>query len=410
MFFLRISTIILLVFCFLFSSSQSKREIERQMERAKKEIELTNKLILETENSKKQSYSKLEFLSKKIDLRRDYILNLNSEIGYLTKQSNLLNDKVTILKSEIHSIKDEYSRIIYYSYKNESAYDRIMFILSSSDFNQAYKRMKYLQYYTDYRKQQVSEIINKTNELNKLILSYNNTIAKKKGVIITKNSEAELLTQEKEQHSSIIAKLDSKQKELRIDLQEKQLIAEKLKKEIERIIAEEQRKLEEKRKAEAIAAAKKAKATNKPVEKSQDMILTGKFGDNIGKLPWPLAKCVVTQTYGEHPHPLVPTIKTFNNGIDVSTTKGSMACSVFDGEVTKIIVVPGANTAVLIRHGNYISVYSNLVDVLVTTGQKIKTKQVIGTVFTDHETGKTTMNFQIWKETTKLDPIKCLAK
>jgi len=406
------SLILLFLLCGLCSASlaQSKREIEKQIERTKKDIELTNKLLEETENSKKQTVTKLEFISKKIDLRKDFIVGLSSEISYLSQQMVKLNSSIVDLKKVIDDIKDEYARMIYYTYKNKSSYDKILFLLSSKDFNQAYKRLKYFQYYSEYRKNQVREIITKTRELNRTIISYNTTIKQKSNLISSKKVETEMLSKEQEQQSTIIISLESKQKELKLDLQEKQIIAEKLKKEIERIIAEEQRKMEEKRKADAIAAAKKAKLTNKPVEKSQDVILSGKFSDNIGKLPWPTERGVVTQTFGEHPHPLFPNIKITNNGIDISSTKGSQARCIYEGEVTKIIVIPGANTAVLVRHGNYVTVYSNLVDVVVHTGQKVTTKQNIGTIFTDTETGKTTMNLQIWKETTKLDPLKCLAK
>jgi len=138
--------------------------------------------------------------------------------------------------------------------------------------------------------------------------------------------------------------------------------------------------------------------------------LTGKFNDNIGKLPWPSSNGVITQPFGEHPHPMFPSIKITNNGIDITCSKNTQARAVYEGEVTKIIIIPGANSAVLVRHGNYVTVYSNLVNVLVKQGQKLKTKQLIGTIFTDTETDKTTMNFQIWKETTKLDPQKCLLR
>jgi len=450
-----------IVFIFLFIGvlgfSQTKKEIEKRIENTKKEIELTSKLIKETELSKKLSYSKLELITRKIELRKEFISDLGVQITILNTQLLNTQFQVNSLSKEIASIKAEYAKIIYYEYINRNAYDRLMFILASENFNQAYKRLKYLQFYTEYRRFQVAQIISKTKQLNQVIASYNATIAEKASVAQSKQKETESLADEQNQKSKEISDLDSRQKELKDDLQKKLIVTEKLKNEIARIIAEEQRKLEEQRRIAAAAAAKKvadakriadakkaaqakqkaasqtasankttvaktnvntpvtntpvaSTATPVPEPKTEDFILTGKFNDNIGKLPWPSSNGVITQPFGEHPHPMFPSIKITNNGIDITCSKNTQARAVYEGEVTKIIIIPGANSAVLVRHGNYVTVYSNLVNVLVKQGQKLKTKQLIGTIFTDTETDKTTMNFQIWKETTKLDPQKCLLR
>ena len=440
----RFILILLWFFVGVFSFSQTKKEIEKRIEKTKKEIELTSQLLKETEQSKKQSFSKLELITRKIELRKEYINDMSVQIGILNTQLNNTQNQVSALSKEIALIKNEYAKIVYYEYINRNAYDQLMFILSSENFNQAYKRIKYLQFYTEYRKLQVSQIISKTKQLNVIISYYNSTIAEKAIVIKNKQVETASLAEEQVQKANELSDLESRQKELKEDLQKKLLIAEKLKNEIERIIAEEQRKLEEQRRL-AIAAKKVADAkrladakrasqqrqnaiknkTVKPITltppvvatttnvvepKTDDFILSGKFSDNIGKLPWPSSNGVITQPFGEHPHPMFPSIKITNNGVDITCSKNTQARTVFEGEVTKIIIIPGANSAVLVRHGNFVSVYSNLINVLVKQGQKLKTKQVIGTIFTDEETDKTTMNFQIWKETTKLDPQKCLLR
>ena len=449
----------IVLFVLLFTSflavSQTKKEIEKRIENTKREIELTSKLIKETEQSKKQSYSKLELISRKIELRKEFINDMSIQITILNAQLLNTQSQVNSLSKEIMSIKTEYAKIVYYEYTNRNAYDRLMFILSSENFNQAYKRLKYLQFYTEYRRLQVAQIISKTTQLNTVIKSYNTTIAEKANVVQNKKQETMSLADEQNQKSKEISDLDSRQKELKEDLQKKLVVAEKLKNEIERIIAEEQRKLVEQRRQAALAAAAKKAAeakkladakkaadnkkaaiskqnasksgiakTTPPVtpstvkttastpvieEKTEDLV-TGKFSDNIGKLPWPTSNGVITQPFGEHPHPMFPSIKITNNGIDITCSKNTQARAVFEGEVSKIIIIPGANSAVLVRHGNYVTVYSNLVNVLVKQGQKLKIKQVIGTIFNDAETDKTTMNFQIWKETTKLDPQKCLLR
>ena len=435
---IKLFSILFFIFSINLGFSQTKKDIEHRIEKTKREIELTSRLIKETEFSKKQSYSKLELINRKIELRKDFISDLNVQISLLNTQLQNSHLQLNNLSSEISSIKAEYAKIVYYHYVNRNAYDRLMFILSSENFNQAYKRIKYLQFYTDYRKYQVSLIISKTKRLNSVIKSYNSTINEKAGVLISKEQETKVLAEEQDQKSKEISDLESRQKVLKDDLQKKLIVAEKLKKEIERIIADEQRKLEEQRRL-AAAARKAAESRKKALSKKQsgkpsnivktntinenkelskeeiqrdleEIQLTGKFSDNIGRLPWPSSNGVITQPFGEHPHPMFPSIKITNNGVDITCSKSTQARAIFDGQVSKIIIIPGANSSVLVRHGNYVTVYSNLVNVSVSQGQKVKTKQVLGTIFTDEETDKTTMNFQIWKETTKLDPQKCLLR
>jgi len=222
-----------IVFIFLFIGvlgfSQTKKEIEKRIENTKKEIELTSKLIKETELSKKQSYSKLELITRKIELRKEFISDLGVQITILNTQLLNTQFQVNTLSKEIASIKAEYAKIIYYEYINRNAYDRLMFILASENFNQAYKRLKYLQFYTEYRRFQVAQIISKTKQLNQVIASYNATIAEKASVAQSKQKETESLADEQNQKSKEISDLDSRQKELKDDLQKKLIVAEKLK-------------------------------------------------------------------------------------------------------------------------------------------------------------------------------------
>jgi len=219
---------------------------------------------------------------------------------------------------------------------------------------------------------------------------------------------------EKTEQKETLTKLQSKEKELKTKLEKQILARKKLQKEIEDIIAEEIRKAAERAKKEAENKTPNSKTTTTtkgnfaltPAEK----IISDNFGANKGLLPWPTERGVVTGLFGEHPHPVLKNIKVQSNGIDISTSEGSSARAIFDGEVSKIVTIGPSNKAILIRHGNFFTLYSNLKETKVKAGDKVKTKQSIGIINTVKEEGKTTLHIEIWQESTKLDPSLWLSK
>jgi murein hydrolase activator len=382
-----LNIIILLIF---FNSlfSQSKDEISKQIEKTKKEITLTNQLLEEIESNKKDSYNYLVLLNQKLDLRQSYINSLNSEIKLTQNEISITQNKIKQLQTEVRNLKDEYSKMIYYAYINKSSYERLMFILSSDDFNQAYRRIKYYQQYSLYRQDQVTKIKLKqdtlTNSLNKL-----DSIVIEKNILLAEaNKEAKLLSNERENKRQLVSSLDKQSKKLKADLKQKHDLAQKLEKEIERIIAEELKRQEEERRRKMMDDYK---------------YITTIFTEQKGMLPWP-TQGVITERFGEHPHPVLKNIKIVNNGIDISTSSNAKVFSIFEGVVSKIIVIPGSNAAILVRHGEYLSVYNNLVDVKVKAGQKVNAKQLLGTVYADKDSKNSVLQLQIWKETEKLNP------
>jgi len=272
-------------------------------------------------------------------------------------------------------------------------YDRMMFIFASKDFNQAFKRLKYFEQYSQYRKKQVEIIQQKQDTLQVSVdklLSYKQEkeLLRKKQEKEKSNIDRQRITQQRS-----LNKLKGKEKKLKKDLKKKNKQKNKLKKEIERILAAEAKK------------AKDFKMTPDQVQLSKG------FEKNKGKLPWPVLKGVVYSSFGEHAHPVLKGIKIRNDGIDIVTNKGGKARAVFDGEVRSIISVPGsANFAVLIKHGQFFSLYSNLEEVFVKPGDKVKIKQDIGKTSLDTEDHTTKLQFQIWKSTSKLNPVKWLAR
>ena len=260
-----------------------------------------------------------------------------------------------------------------------------------------------------------------------------------KKVLLDENKlETEQLTTEQGEQNMVIETLKSKESEIKQKMKEQKLVDIKLQSEIEKIIAEEMRKAEERRrKEEKRRAEEKLKAenekknknktnntttvsnTNKPEVKEseissltpEDQITSTNFGNNKGKLPWPTEKGTIISPFGEHEHPVLKEVKVKNNGIDIGTSAGASVRTIFDGTVSRVFPIPGGNKAIIIRHGNYLTVYSNLKDVVVSTGDKVKSKQKIGVVYTDEEDGnKSSLHLEIWKESTKQNPALWLAR
>ena len=380
---------------------QSKTELEKQKKQLLQDIEFTNKLLNETEENKKATLGELNLLSSKINKRQELINTILREVDLVEAQINETRTIVNSLDEDLKRLKEEYALMLYHTYKNQSQYDRLMFILSSEDVNQAYKRIKYFQQYAKHRQEQAAAI----EETQKVLESRTEELADKKlkmaYLVEDKEKEKIQLSTEMEEQDKIVANLKQKEGELKRQLQEKQRDAKKLEKAIARIIEEETRK-----------AKKEAEKTGATVTKSGfaltpvELELSGKFSNDQGKLPWPSERGVITSSFGEHPHPTLPSIKIENNGIDITTDKGSKARTVYEGTVSAVVSIPGAHKAVIVRHGEFLSVYANLEEVLVKMGDKLGVKQSLGTVVTNREDGKTVLHFEIWKGATKLNPAK----
>ena len=310
--------------------------------------------------------------------------------------------KVNQLKKDLAILKEDYSNMIEKSYKSRSEESRAMFILSSDNFLQAYKRAQYMKQYSTFRKMQGEEIKEKTAQLE----VYNNKLGKQK--------------KEKEK---LIAESEKEKQELEKERQEQQRLLQKIKKDKSKIIAEIRKKQKESRAIEkqidrlireAIAAANKkaGNTTNTTtfVLTPESKELANDFKANQGRLPWPVVKGAVTKRYGRQPHPLEPSIMIESSGIEISSEKGERARAVFNGEVSDVQMAPNGTATVVIRHGDYITTYSNLGNVSVGKGQKVSTKQTIGSIHFNSFTGKAVLKFLLFKNTTKLNPQSWLGR
>lgn len=378
--------------------AQSKKELENKKKQLQKEIKQTESLLEETKKSKKLSLNQLVTLNKKISVREQLIQTIQAEIRLAEKQIKENKEVITSLENDLQKLKEEYARMIYYAYKNQDAYSRIMFVFSAQDFSQAYRRLKYMQQYSYYRQKQ-AEMIKKTQELlNKKITELEEKKRQKQQLLGIEEQEKQVLAKEKVEQEKTLTQLQEQEKELLKKIREKEQEQKQLQLAIQRIIEEEIRKSREKAKSDGTKPAEKGLTLTPEAQK-----LSNTFEANKGKLPWPVAEGIITGKHGEQPHPVLKGITIKNNGVDISTKKDAPVRAVFEGEVTGLATVPGFGKVVMIRHGEYLSVYSNLRDVLVKKGDKIKTKQNIGVVETD-ENDKTEVHFEIWKGSTLMNP------
>jgi septal ring factor EnvC (AmiA/AmiB activator) len=381
---------------FIISYAQDRKELENKRNKTIEEISLANELLEKNQENRISNINQIRIVNKRIALRDELIKSLEEQIENLNSDIKENIEIIEELEKDYDKVKEEYSKLIYYTYWNRNKYNTLMYFFSSDNFNQAYKRMKYVQQLTKFRKRQIEEIELIKGELKKKIDELN---IKAKGVEIVMNekeNERKSLEKEKKNKEIIMSDLRRKESKLREELKEKEEMRIQLENEITRLIEEERRKY------------RNEKGIRKLTPEEQ--LLSKNFIENKGKLPWPTERGIVTNKFGKHAHPILPGITIENNGIDINTIEGAEVRAMFDGTVTRIIPILGANYAVIIRHGEYLSVYQNIISVAVKKGDKVRTKQKLGIVYTDNETKDTMLHLELWKELEKQNPEIWLSK
>ncbi|WP_443937594.1 murein hydrolase activator EnvC family protein [Pedobacter sp. MW01-1-1] len=430
----RYKLVLTLVFCVttFVAFGQTQKELERKKQAIQREIEQLQKNLTKTSKGKKLTLQQINSLNAQIRLRQEKIGTINSEIKKLDNQISESTNTVHALQGQLTDLKKEYAAMIRFAQRNRSAYDKMMFIFASKDFNQAYKRIKYLQQFSQYRKKQAGYIENTQRDLNGKIIVLDKTLKEKSNLLKEQEEEKAKLGKNKNQQSATYNKLNKQEKQYKQDIASKkrqqQQIDRAIKAEIARVIAEERRKAEEAARREAARLAEerrlaeaKAKAENKPMpkaptaakEKSNSELLkatpessklSAGFENNRGNLPWPVAAGTITERFGAHK---VDLAGYTNDGIDITTADGAAVRAVFTGTVRMVQNIMG-KTVVLINHGEYFTVYQNLRGVTVSVGQKVDTRQTIGTVATSD--GAAVLNFQIRRVSTPINPESWISK
>ena len=388
---LLISVILCLLFFnnFIFSQDISIRQkgLEKKSLKLRKEIKQINNLLFLNKKIKKSTLTEAEDVEIKISIRRELIKINNEQVNSLDKLININQRDISENRSEMKSLKNDYSEMVKNAYKSKSMQNRLMFIFSSEDLLQAYKRLNYLKQYSTFRKKQVEKIKEKTLILQELNQDLIKQKQKRKLLVEDNRRENEKLIQEQYQQNKILKELKRKSTYFTKQIKIKQLQAESIDKEIQKLIRE------------AIAFSNKKeknKLSNFFKLTPEAKVLADNFRANKGKLPWPVLKGVIIQKYGTQAHPVVKTTKIKSTGITIASIDNAEVRAVFEGQVMSILSFKNSNPTVLIKHGNYITAYKNLSKVFVKKGQRLDSKETIGEVFTNSETGRTVLQFSIF--------------
>lgn len=367
------------------------KQLESKRKKLENEIEYTNKLLDKTKENKSATLNDLRLLNKKIEQRDELVSTLNKEVSFIDQQINQSKQAISSLNDELATLKAEYAKVVYFAYKNKTSYNKLIFLFSASDINQAYQRLRYLDQISEYIKKESTNIKNKEKVKSSELEILNQQLAEKKILFDKENTQLSELEKEKGKKNSLVASLSKKEKQLKAELKEKEKEQGRLKKRIEEIIARETK------------MATKTKTGTDYQLTPEEKLISDSFISNQGKLPWPVEAGLISETFGIHQHPVLKNVQTKSNGINILTSSETQARAVFAGKVVSITTISPSNIAVIIKHGEYFTVYSNLDQVFVKQGDQVETKQVIGKIHTNLK-GKTELHFEIWKGKELQDP------
>ncbi len=395
-----------LVFIFAFAitayGQRSKESLEREIAALQREIATANALLKENKKSKQVTLNQVSILDKKIQQRQQLIKTYKQQIGVLDNSIRGGQARIKTLQSDLKELRMEYSKMLVFAYKNRNHYDRLGFLLASKDFNQAYSRMRYIRQFNDARKEKMNRIAATEKQVSDEVLSCQTARHRQEELMKDEKVQQGTLQKEKDVLNTQVETLKKEGSRIQQSIKKKQQEQQRLQKLVEQIIAEEIRKAN-------VAKGKKGEGKSMALTPAEKKLSTG-FAGNKGALPWPAERGVIASTFGKHEHPVSSKVIVTNNGIDIATPAHAKARSVFEGVVVSVNKLTATNNAVIIRHGDYFTVYSNLEEVYVKRGDKVKTKEDIGRVHTDTAEGKTELHFELWHGKEKTNPASWLAR
>ncbi|MDO4881239.1 MAG: peptidoglycan DD-metalloendopeptidase family protein [Capnocytophaga sp.] len=405
----------------VFPQNKKQKELENRKKALLEQIKEMSALRTKQAQERKSVITQIQEINEKINARTELIKLIHQQANFLNSQIQENTKNIASLEKELSTLKKEYADVIRQSYKNRTGRSQVLFLLSSENFWQGYKRLKYIQQYSAHRKKKSEEIQLKNKKLQQINDTLLTQQQQKAQVLQENRHEQEVLATEKKQQEALVASIKKKESQYEAEIRKKQAQANQIDKEIDRLIrlaiAEanaKAKKLAREKAAKDKATGEKASSATSASTSEKDeanvfaltpegKTISTNFEANKGKLIWPVSRGYKSQGFGTYADPVYPQVQHNNSGISIVTQKGEDARSVFDGEVSAIIAVPGGNKAVQIRHGNFITIYYNLTEVYVSKGQQVQAKTPLGKIFTDGE-GKTEMKFFVYKNTTKLNP------
>lgn len=379
-----------------------QQQLEKQRERILNDIKKINTLLFKTRGVKKTILSEVEDINQRIKAQENLIRVTNQQANLLTRNINENLTQISLLRNELQSLKEDYAAMVVKSYKSKSQQSRVLFLLSSNDFLQAYKRIQYMKQYANYRKKQGESIKTKTlllQQLNKDLIAQR----KEKDLLITQNIAAKAeLKKERESQQTLITSLKKEEttftKQIRSKQQKANKINGQIKKLIREAIAAANKKAREEKAKTTTASATTFALTPEAAAIAKD------FKNNKGKLIWPVKQGLVINKYGTRQHPQFPNVTQTFHGVEIATNANALARTVFNGKILQIQQLKNANKAVMIQHGDYITIYYNLATISVKKGDRVSTKDPIGKVFTHPVTKETVIKFMVYKNDTEMNP------
>ena len=376
---------VLVFSCFVvFSYAQeTSKELEAKRKKLEKEIAFTNQLIKQTRKNKQVTLNELKLIGSRISQRNELIATLKKEIVVLDNKIESAEISVKRLNTELKELKNEYAKIISFAYRYQTDYNKLIYLFSAENMNQAYQRLRYLDQIGEYIRNEADTIRQKEKNKEIELAYYNKQVKEKKKLLDVENTQISKLEREQIQKDNLKRKLTGTEKQLKADLRKKEKESRKLDKKIAEIIAKETKP--------------KKSGTGKIYAMSpEEKQLSSSFASNKGKLPWPIDHGMISETFGVHRHPVLKNVKTKNNGLNFLTSRDEEVRTIFTGKVVSVTTISSSNIAIIVKHGEFFTVYSGLDAVYIKPGDQVDIKQIIGKVHTNLK-GKTELHFQVWK-------------
>lgn len=375
------------------SDCQTRKDLEEQRKKTLEEITYVDNLLKETAREKNESLNDLKIIGRKLNLRESILKGLQDEISLLADRLSLNTLALGMMEDDLLVLKRDYEKAVLGSYRSSKGNSEVAYILSANDFNQGYKRLKYLQQITKFRRQEAEIIQELKGEIEISKRKMEQDLERISDLKTREEQQKNLLQDEQGRQQKVIRSLSNKEKQLQRELEEKKRIARRIESEISKLLAEERKR-----------------SSSSDVTPEMKLI-SDNFYENKGGLPWPVEKGVITSRFGIHNHPVLKYVKENNSDIEITSSGPTPVRSIFNGTVARVFSIPGANMSIIIKHGKYFSVYSNLVGVSVKSGDKVETRQVIGNVYNDPDKGnEAVLKFMITEETVNLDPELWISK
>lgn len=372
------------IFTFSVVAQKSKSQLQKEKQDNLEKIKEVEKIIGETSTKKKNSLGELNALNERINEQEKLVGSIKREVGFLDSEINENNDIIGTLEDDLVKLKKEYASMLFAAQKANNSTTRLTFLFSAASFDQLIMRLRYMEQYAETRKLQADQITKVQEELSGQVKEIRIRREEKNKLLNEQVSETYKLTNLKQKQNSLVRSLEKEEKKLKKDLEETKKAVARLDKLIEDLIKEEM--------ARALRA-----------NKGEGVALSNSFEENKNKFMWPVSSGFVSQKFGRQNHPVLKGIVQQNNGVNIQTQENEKVKSIFEGEVRRVAFIQGLGSTVIIKHGDYLTVYAGLKEVFVRSGQKVTTNQEIGKVFSNTE-GVSELRFQIFKNTTALDP------